>query len=243
MAKDSALQEHTSQPQLGAYWSRAGRKLLVLAGFAALCLILIHLTGLKDYLQDIQQIKDQLRQLGAWGPGVFTAASAALVALGAPRLIFCALGGLAFGFVEGLIWSQIGTLLGSYLTFCFARWGGREWAQAKLAQMPGGRLQQFLDNPSLLGVFFLRQLPVGGLFINLFLGLTRVGTAAFLLGSLLGFLPEAVVVTLIGSGLGKDSISRAGLQILVALACAGIVLLSSLLRRKLRGGGSSGHSP
>jgi uncharacterized membrane protein YdjX (TVP38/TMEM64 family) len=219
-------------PVSEAYWSRAGRKLLVLAAFAVFCLVLLHFTGLKEYLRNVHQLKEQLRLLGLWGPAVFCAASAALVALGAPRLVFCALGGLAFGFVQGLIWSQLGTLLGSYLTFCFARWGGRDWAQAKLARMEAKRFKSLLKNPSALSVFFIRQLPVGGLFINLFLGLTRVGTGPFLLGSFLGFLPEAVVVTLIGSGLGKDSVSRAWLQILVALACAVLVLSVSLLRKK-----------
>lgn len=221
-----------AEPGTNGYWSRAGRKLIALAGFAVFCLVLLHFTGLKEYLQDVHQLKAQLKLLGLWAPVVFCAASAALVALGAPRLLFCALGGLAFGFVQGLIWSQIGTLLGSYLTFCFAKWGGRDWAQVKLARIESKRFKSLMQNPSALSVFFLRQLPVGGFFINLFLGLTSVGTGAFLLGSLLGFLPEAVVVTLLGSGLGKDSACKAGLQILVALACAGIVLSVSLLRRK-----------
>ncbi|MFW6428457.1 MAG: TVP38/TMEM64 family protein [Desulfosalsimonas sp.] len=229
---DSGSTEDVAAP--GVYWSRAGRKLVVLAVFAVFCVLLLHFTGLKEYLRDIHYLKDQLRLLGVWGPLVFIAASAALVALGAPRLVFCTLGGLAFGFVQGLIWSQIGTLLGSYLTFCFSRWGGRDWARAWLAKKESKKLKNLMQNPSAFSVFFLRQLPVGGFFINLLLGLTPVRTGPFLLGSLLGFLPEAVVVTLIGSGLGKDSASRAGLQILVALVCAGIVLSVSLLRRKMK---------
>jgi uncharacterized membrane protein YdjX (TVP38/TMEM64 family) len=219
---------------LNGYLSKSGRKLLFLALGAVGCIALVHFTGLKQYLGNVHDLKDQLRALGVWGPVVFTTAVAVLVAVGVPRLLFCALGGLAFGFFYGLIWSQVGTLAGSYLTFVCARWGGKEWVSRKLAGFENSRLKNIVANPTVFSVFLARQIPVGGFFINLFLGVTSVGTGTFLVGSMLGFLPEAVIVTLIGSGLGKEATSRALLQVIVAIVCAAVVLGAAFLRKRSR---------
>ncbi len=219
---------------LNGYISQSGKKLFLLAALAVASIVLIHFTGLKQYLSNIHDLKDQLRALGIWGPAVFTLAVALLVAVGAPRLIFCALGGLAFGFFHGLLWSQIGTLAGSYLTFISARWGGKDWVSGKLSGIENRMLKNLIARPSVFSVFLVRQIPVGGFFINLFLGVTSVGTGTFLLGSILGFLPEAVIVTLIGSGLGKDSTSKALLHISIAVICAALLLFLALIRKRSR---------
>jgi len=219
---------------LNGYISKSGKKLFFLAAIAVASIILIHFTGLKQHLNNIHELKDQLRALGIWGPAVFTLAVALLVAVGAPRLVFCALGGLAFGFFYGLLWSQLGTLAGSYLTFICAKWGGKEWVSKKLSGIESHKFKNLIANPSVFSVFMIRQIPVGGFFINLFLGVTSVSTGTFLLGSFLGFLPEAVIVTLIGSGLGKDSASRALLHISMALIFAALILSAALIRKRSR---------
>ena len=48
------------------------------------------------------------------------------------------------------------------------------------------------------------MLPVSNVIINVGLALSHVGTRAFLLGSLLGFLPQGVVADIIRSGLAED---------------------------------------
>lgn len=207
---------------------------MFLALGAVACIALVHFTGLRQYLGNVHELKDQLRALGAWGPVVFTTAVAVLVAVGVPRLLFCALGGLAFGFFYGLIWSQLGTLAGSYLTFICARWGGGEWVSRKLAGFENSRLKNIVASPTVFSVFLARQVPVGGFFINLFLGVTSVGTGTFLVGSMLGFLPEAVIVTLIGSGLGKETTFRAFFHIIIAAACAAAVLGAAFIRKRSR---------
>lgn len=223
---------NTAPNGLDKYASRAGLKMLLLACIAAACLALIHFTGLKDYLTNIHALKNQLGLLGIWAPVVFTASVALLVALGAPRLLFCALGGMAFGFVQGLIWSQLGTIIGAFLTFSFARWGGRPWVSRKIAAFDNQTIRKLVHRPSVLSVFLIRQIPVGGFFINLFLGVTSITSTTFLIGSFLGFLPEAVVVTLIGSGLGKHSTAQGVIQIGIAVACAALVLFFALWQKK-----------
>jgi uncharacterized membrane protein YdjX (TVP38/TMEM64 family) len=154
------------------------------------------------------------------------AGSSVLILVGMPRLLFCALGGVLFGFVEGLIYSQVATLAGAYGTFLVARWGTRKWVERLIHSE--SRMYRMLENPTLLTVFLSRQLPSGGVFISAFLGFSSVNHLNFLLGSLLGFLPEAIPAVLLGSGAGKSSMLLAFAQFLTAAAVlllAGMVIL------------------
>ena len=185
---------------------RATLKLLLLIAVTALCLGIVYLTPLRDWLRDVQSLKRQLKDAGLWAPAIFAGGTALLVAVGCPRLLCSAVGGMVFGFGEGLALSLAGSMAGSYGTFLFARWSGREWVQRTLSRFPArGRLMATLAQPSVAAVFWARQLPVTGVFTSLLLGLTPVRQRVFLLGSTLGFLPTAAIVSLAGSGVGKGS--------------------------------------
>ncbi len=211
--------------------TRAGKKLLILSLIAVVCMLIIHLTGLREHLANVHELKARLRLMGLWAPLVFTLSVTLLVAAGTPRLILSALGGFAFGFTQGFVWSMLGSLLGSYLTFLLAKWGGRDWVEARLRAVESDRIRNLIENPTILSVFLIRQVPVTVFLNNLLLGVTSVGTWTFLAGSALGFLPGALVVTLIGSGLSKDSASTALLQITIALVCAALILAIALMKK------------
>jgi uncharacterized membrane protein YdjX (TVP38/TMEM64 family) len=174
----------------------------------------VHLTDLRDYLENTAQLKAAIQQRGIWAPLFFIGISAILIIVGMPRLLFCALGGMLFGFVKGLLLSLAATIIGAYGTFLFARWGTREFVTRWVKK--DNRISRMLKNPSLLAVFLARQVPVGGIIISLMLGCSKVGHVNFLIGSLLGFIPEAIPATLIGSGAGKSSTLLAFSQIIAA---------------------------
>ena len=202
------------------------RKLGIVIALVGACVATIHFTDLHDILEDTSRLKTLIQAHGAWGPVIFFAGSTILILAGMPRLLFCALGGALFGFVEGLVYSQLATIIGAYGTFLFARWGTREWVLS--LKRTESRLYRILENPTLLTVFLSRQLPSGGVFISLFLGFSSVSHVNFIVGSLLGFLPEAIPTVLIGSGAVKTSTMMAFAQILAAAAVlifAGIVIL------------------
>ncbi|WP_054773906.1 hypothetical protein [Methylogaea oryzae] len=75
------------------------------------CGLLVYLTPLKSWLEQGQMIVAQLAALGYWAPLAYVLAGAVLAAAGVPRMLICSLGGLAFGFVWGLAWSHLATLL------------------------------------------------------------------------------------------------------------------------------------
>jgi uncharacterized membrane protein YdjX (TVP38/TMEM64 family) len=65
-----------------------------------------------------------------------------------------------------------------------------------------------------------------------------VGHLDFLLGSFIGFLPQGIVVSLIGSGIGKPDDPRlATTQLLLALLCA--VAVAAVIYRAIRALGTA----
>jgi len=191
---------------------------VVAAAFAS-----VYFTPARNYLGNVQNIKVWLLSLGWVGPAVWMGIVFVMVASGTPRLLFCPIGGLAFGFWYGLLWTQAATLTGYYALFLFVRWGGRDFVLRHWPRV--GRLREhFHGHSAALLVFAMRQLPISGLIINLLLGLSPIRHRHFLLGTAFGILPEAVPFTLVASGVLKLSGGNTPLYI---VAAAGILLLVS----------------
>lgn len=189
--------------------------------------IAIYFTPLQSWLHEGQIIKSELALFGSAAPLAFTLLAAILAAIGVPRLLLCSLAGFCFGFIWGLLYSQFATVMGSYGTFLFVRWRGRDYTLNHFPQL--ARFSRKLENNGLVSVLLLRQLPMNGFYNNLFLGLTAVGHRDFLLGSTLGFLPLGVTTCLIGAGLIQADLSK--IVQYAALALASSVVLVYLLNR------------
>ena len=185
-----------------------------------LALGLLHGTPLGAWLDDYQHVKSWLDRQGALAPLWFVLGGGLLTALGGPRLALYFAGGTAFGFAAGLLYAQLGSGLGAALVFTGARWAGRGWVEARLEHHPG--LRRLLDQRSVLAVFVLRQLPLASAVVSLALGVRHVPGTVFLTGTFLGFLPEGVPLALLGSGLGKTSLTLSLLQV----AAAALMLLA-----------------
>jgi len=163
---------------------------------------LVYFTPAREYLRNIQNIKYWLLSLGWVGPAVWIGIVFVLVSAGMPRLLFCPIGGLAFGFWRGLLWTQVATLAGYYVLFLFVRWGGQDFVLRHWPHL--GRLRRlFRGHSAALGVFAVRQLPISGLIINFLLALSPIRHHHFLLGTAFGILPQAIPFTLVASGMFK----------------------------------------
>jgi uncharacterized membrane protein YdjX (TVP38/TMEM64 family) len=183
--------------------------------FVTACVLLVHFTPLKGLLADLDDVRASLESTGYWAPAVFFTIATVSIFVGAPRLPFCMLGGMLFGFVQGLLLSQVATLLGAYGPFLFARHSSGEFISKRLKRTD--RFARYLDDPTVLNVFWIRQIPVWGAVTNLCLGSIGVSHGSFIVGSLLGFLPQAILFTLIGSGLVEESLLRALSQIWITV--------------------------
>jgi len=201
-------------------------KLVLLAIAIGALVTIVYLSPLRQYLGDLRDLSQRIRSFGSLAPLVLTAGVAVLVGIGFPRLVFCVLAGMALGFWSGLLWAQIGTLLGNYVLFIFVRELGRDWAKHVLAGRV--KLHQMVTQRGVVGVMLARQLPVPGLLINLTFALLPIKKRDFLLGTVVGQLPQAIPCTLIGAGLLQASLGKSigliGLAVAVAIvAWLGVV--------------------
>lgn len=220
-------------PQQTKQTSSAGRavlKVLLQVLLLGGCIGIVYLPPVREQLGRVQEISTCLQGLGWRAPLVFVPAVAVLVAVGVPRLLLCPIGGLAFGFWWGLALTQLGTVLGFYATFLFVRVNGRDFILRKWPRLK--RYTEFSRRRGIITVLLIRQLPVTGFYINLLLGLLPLSHADFILGTIIGILPEAVPATLVGAGVLHFSSGQSLLYTL--LACAVLVLVWLFAGRMLR---------
>lgn len=210
-----AAQKDPGEPDARPSW----KKLVLLIAGAAALVTLGYLSPLRDYLGRGQEVSQEIQSFGALAPLVLTVSVAMLVAVGVPRLLFCVIAGMALGFWSGLLWAQLGTLVGNYILFIIARSGGHDWAERFLSKR--GTVRSFIQTRGALGVILARQLPLPGLIINLACALLPVRHRDFLLGTIVGQLPQAIPFTLIGAGMlqpsFKKSIGLIGLAVIVSI--------------------------
>jgi len=209
--------------------------LILLLGLGAW---LVWLLPYEDLPVWVSRLGQKVAELGWWGPLIFGVATAVLTGVGVPRLLMTGVAAALFGVFWGLVSSLLGTLAGAYATFSVMRWSGRE---AGLSRWPRlARFSGLFQERGLLPVLLIRQLPLSSFFINLLLGLTAVKNRDFLLGSLIGFLPEAIPVALIGAGLVRGELGETlkyifiGLALFVSLALMSRWLLGTPAGRAAR---------
>ncbi len=211
-------------PDTNAESTLVPAKALILFAFLALSLALVYFSPLREYLEHLREMKIRIRAMGITGPLAYMAGVFILVSLGFPRLIFCPIGGIIFGFVQGLVWTQVATLAGYYVLFLFVRWGGRDFALRHWPRL--NRMHAVLDRSAIPTIIIMRQLPINGLIINLFLGLSRIRHRDFLVGTAIGVLPQAVPFTLVASGAVKLGGGESFLYVIGATAFLLLVWLS-----------------
>lgn len=214
-ATSNEVEKETSRA-LGKETRQVLVAVLVVASFMALA----HFTPLKAWITNVQAWKGLVREFGWGAHAIFVAACACVVMLGVPRLPLCAVAGLVFGFGEGLALSLLGSTCGSYGAFLMSRYGFRRAAESRAEKWPW--LQTLLIQPSIMRVFWVRQLMVPGLVLNVMLGMTPVKHTIFVVGTMLGYLPLNVAFSLVGSGLGKESMTQTLTQLLAAMAVINI---------------------
>jgi uncharacterized membrane protein YdjX (TVP38/TMEM64 family) len=172
------------------------RKAVVLLGIVVAGTVAYRFTPLKEWFEPAGQAAAWVRDTGVRGILAFYALSATLIFLGVPRLVFCPVAGAVYGFWGGLALSLVAPATSYYLTFLTLR--GRN--DGPIPGLP--RSLAFLSrDPGVSGVILARLLPLPGMLITLALSLSGVGRRKYLLGTLIGMIPEAAPLVLLGSGL------------------------------------------
>ncbi len=157
---------------------------------------------------------------------------AILSPLGVPRQALSAVGGYAFGALHGLCYASLGLVLGCATGFFYSRF----MARSLLRRYFGARVQKldtFLSRNPFAMTIALRFFPMGNnALLNLAAGLTSISALAFIAGSALGYLPQTIIFSLLGSGIRVQPVWRVVVSGLLFILASG---LGYFLYRKYRG--------
>ena len=145
-------------------------------------------------------IDSEVRGKGISGELLYVAVGGLITAVAVPRHIVSFLGGYAFGAGLGTALALIATEIGCVLVFFYGRYVGRPLVSERLRARVR-RIEDFLASNPFSMTLLIRLLPVGNNFATcLAAGVSRVPARPFLLGSLLGYVPQTFVFALAGSG-------------------------------------------
>lgn len=191
---------------------------IVLGGLGA-----VYASPLRDWLDlsGVERVREWIRGLGPWGPLGLVAITTLGVTLGAPRIFFAALGGVAYGWLSGTALAFTGTLAGCLVTFAYARHLGRGWAAGRFARLQG--LNGLFRDHGIVMNLLIRAAPVGNCHVaNLIMAVSPIPWRAFVAGTALGILPETIIYALFGSA------AKGGIALRVTSAVLMLVALASI---------------
>jgi uncharacterized membrane protein YdjX (TVP38/TMEM64 family) len=189
------------------------RGFILIASFVAAG-FLVKAIGLQGVF-DTAWIDHEIRGRGLSGEALFVVVGALITAIGLPRQAVSFLGGYAFGFGLGTGLALASALLGCILTFTYARLLGRSFV---LSRFPDRikRIDAFLHDNPLSMTLLIRLLPVGNnALTSMAAGVSGVRALPFFLGSLIGYVPQTVIFTLLGSGIHIEPEIRIGASIVL----------------------------
>ena len=123
------------------------------------------------------------------------------------------LGGYAFGLTLGATLALCATVFGCILAFFFSRFIGRQIVSKWLASQIR-HVNDFLKDNTFVTTLLIRLLPLGSNVItNLVAGVTHARPSAFFSGSAIGYIPQTIIFSLLGSGIGIEHELRISLSI------------------------------
>lgn len=216
--------------------ARVPVKALGLLVLTLLGVLLYRFTPIARFFDPAGEAAAWFAGLGALGPAVFFAGMTVSILIGVPRLLFCPLAGALFGFWGGLAVAMAATLAAYYVAFVFLR---ERYPGSPPRMLLHPKLAFLGNDPGFGGVVIARLLPLPGMVGTVALSLSGVGHRAYLSGSALGLLPEAVPLVLLGAGLLRGDPRHVAELAVVAVLCVLVpwFLMQKAVRRRLREAG------
>jgi len=176
--------------------------------------VLTMLIGVGSFLAssgglDFLRVQALLRQ-SIFAPPIFVALHVAFSLLFLPRAVMAISAGIVFGLWSGLLWATVGSLIGALSGFWLVRYlaadlvAPSEWPRF-------GSVARRVEEGGWRAVAILRLIPVFPHSpTNYLLGLTRLGTADFAFGSLLGQAPMTFAFVQFGTAGAQVIMDRPG---------------------------------
>jgi uncharacterized membrane protein YdjX (TVP38/TMEM64 family) len=198
-------------------------------------LVIVLLVLLAWFVQDVLD-KDRVDALvgerGVTGMLLFVSVCVLLGSIGLSRQVIAFLGGYAFGFSNGFILSMLAVVGACITTYTLSRGVLQRFLSGRLPARVQ-RIDRFLHDNTFSMAMLLRLLPLGSNWvINIAAGASSVRVVPFLLGSALGYIPQMVIFSLVGSGTRVSQFWQVAIAmaLFVVAAVIGMALYRSVLR-------------
>ena len=200
----------------------------IIVGLLAIVVLVVFGYLLKDVL-DLQWIDAQIRDQGVTGELLFVLVCSLLGSIGLSRQVIAFLGGYAFGAGHGFTLSMLAVVLACMLTFTVSRFLLRGFLlqhfSARLHQVDG-----YVRENTFTMALLIRLLPLGSNWmVNIGAGVSGVRSSAFFAGSALGYVPQMLIFSLLGSGTRVDQFWQVAIAVILFVMAA---LLGRYLYRK-----------
>jgi uncharacterized membrane protein YdjX (TVP38/TMEM64 family) len=207
--------------------------LFIIFILAMALLLFIYQDQLKMFYNSPETVKQYIIDVGVFGPVIFIA----LYLLQAfvffiPSSVLTMAGGYAFGILWGTVYSLIGITIGSIITFFIARKLGRQFFRKIIHKKELEHFDVFFKKRGDSSILLARSIPM--LFpmdvVSIAAGLTQIRFRHYLTFSILGFIPNLIMLTLFGESLSKG-MNPAIIAIIVLIV---IAALSYMFRHQLK---------
>lgn len=195
-------------------------KLLAIVGvFFALALAIQQ--GWLDAISTSERAMQTIKQAGFKGYAIVLTAATLFMAIGGPRQLIA----LILGFILGTGWGFVAAMLVSGFSLAVTYFTAHMFLQpliSKRFKTQSDRLVKWINVATTRKTMMIRLMPVGSnLLTNLFAGAANVDFKRFLVGSLVGYIPQTLVFVLVGSGIGlaqSEKLLISGLLFVIASA-------------------------
>jgi len=169
--------------------------------FIILTLIItgLYSTGLFENLNDSESFKDQIRSYGTWGVLAFCLIFLAVQPIGFPGSILWMASSMIWPLQQAFLYSWLIGIISALSGFYFARYLAKDWVQNKLPDRLK-RYDQHIEAKGLRTTIVIRLLFMISPPTNWLLGVSKIQTQTFLLGTSIGLMPGILMYNYFGQG-------------------------------------------
>lgn len=179
---------------------------VIFISFLVLIIGLFILFQILGYDVDSEAIRQYVKDFGVWAPLIFIV----LYSLGTffiPATPFMLAAGILFGFQYGLIYTIVSGLLSSTIVFIISRRLGKNWVEKILEHRYLKYLNKYnqkLERGAIWDIMLLRMTPIMPFnALNVLMGVSKITTRDYVIGTLLGLIPSNVLTVYIGAFITK----------------------------------------
>lgn len=173
--------------------AKIGAVLLVVLG-----IVVAYRSGLLARFAEPATLARSLVEMGAWGYVAFVVAYTLLQPFGVPGTIFIVAAPLIWPWPTAFALSMTGTMLASIVGFSFARFVAKDWVSARIPAR-FRRYEASLERSAFRSVVVLRLIFWMPQALHFFLGVSRVRFWTHVWGSLVGYVPPLLLVSVLGA--------------------------------------------